>query len=126
MALANSARGRSCGSESIRRRSPSVEPMVARLRIPSLPGQDRQECVDCDPSPIGFDARQRSSRGRPQRRLILARPGPFAEGTLWNRSFRNGLSTRPFPLNRGSEIALIFKPCPLALRPGLVRLAGRR
>jgi hypothetical protein len=33
---------------------------------------------------------------------------------------------RPLALNRGSERALIFRPCPLALRPCLVRLAGRR
>lgn len=60
-----------------------------------------------------------------------ARSGPFflscrAYGALWNHSFRNGLSTRPLALNRGSERALIFRPCPLAQRPGLVRLAGRR
>ena len=31
-------------------------------------------------------------------------------GALWNRSFRNGLSMRPFAVNRGSERALISKP----------------
>ena len=78
-------------------------------------------------TPIGVERRvechagSRAVRG-PAPSFFLCR----AYGALWNHSFRNGLPTRPLALNRGSERALIFRPCPLALRPGLVRLAGRR